>query len=75
MADKSYGMYDTTTGFIVNVVNWDEELNPHITWPDGYAVVPIPDGIQSTWFGCGIGWSYIDGKFIEPPKPPEPDKT
>ena len=73
MADKSYGLYHTATGFIVNVVTWDEELNPHITWPDGYSVVVIPDNVQSTWLGCGIGWSYINGQFVEPPKPPEPD--
>lgn len=73
MSDKTYGMYNTTTGLIENVVHWDEELNPDITWPDGYAVVVIPE-IEYQWLPCGIGWSYINGKFVEPPKPPEPDK-
>lgn len=73
MAEKNYALYNKQTGLIENVVHWDEELNPNVIWPDPYGVVVIPE-IEHEWLVCGIGWSYIDGKFIEPPKPPEPDK-
>lgn len=32
----------------------------------GYSIVRI-DNVEN----CGIGWSYIDGEFIEPEQPPE----
>ncbi len=33
---------------------------------DGYSIIRI-DNVEN----CGIGWSYIDGQFIEPEQSPE----
>jgi len=32
--------------------------------PEGYSIVRV-DNVEN----CGIGWSYIDGQFIEPLQP------
>lgn len=45
---------------IVNVTVWLEV-------PDGEQYVDITD-IPNV----GIGWSYINGQFVEPPAPPAP---
>jgi len=74
MALHDYAYYDTTTGLIENVLWVEDFVAPDLTWPDGYAIVDIPDeGVDGTWSVCGIGWSYIDGRFIEPPEPPQPE--
>jgi hypothetical protein len=73
MAAQEYGLYNTTTGLIENIVVWDAEASPGVTWPDGYAVVLIPvPPVQGAWSVLGIGWSYIGGQFIEPPNPNPP---
>ena len=74
MALKDYAYYNTSTGLIENVILVDDEVAPTLTWPEGYAIVVTPTGgIAGTWSMCGIGWSYIDGQFIEPPAPPTPE--
>ena len=73
MALNDYAYYNTTTGLIENVVYIEDEVASTLTWPEGYAIVDIPTGgVYGTWSMCGIGWSYIDGQFVEPPAPPEP---
>ena len=74
MALNDYAYYNKETGLIENVI-WldDEHINELIDFPpQGYGIVDIPTGgIQGAWSGCGIGWSYIDGQFVEPPMPEE----
>jgi hypothetical protein len=74
MAVQEYGLYNTSTGLIENIVTWDAQASPDVTWPDGYAVVlfPVPP-TQGTWSVLGIGWSYIDNQFVEPPNPNPPE--
>jgi len=68
-----YAYYNTQTGLIENVLLCDDEVAPTLVWPEGYAIVDIPTGgISGEWSMCGIGWSYINGQFVEPPKPAEP---
>ena len=73
MALNNFGYYNTTTGYIENVLWIEDEVAPTLVWPEGYAIVDIPDPLpECVWLTCGIGWSYIDGQFVEPPAPPEP---
>ena len=44
---------------------WDE-VSP-LAPPDNIQIAKIPDEI-----GASIGWSYIDGQFVEPPQPERP---
>jgi hypothetical protein len=67
MAIGNYGLYKTSTGIIENIIVWDNE-NTDAIWPEGYSIILISD-IVGTWSSCGIGWSYINGEFVEPPKP------
>jgi hypothetical protein len=69
MALNNYAYYKVDTGFIENVIWVEDAVVSTLTWPEGYAVVDIPDGLSGTWSACGIGWSYINGEFIEPPMP------
>lgn len=77
MALNDYAYYNKETGLIENVI-WldDEHLDALIDFPpQGYAIVDIPaGGILGEWSSCGIGWSYIDGQFVEPPAPPAPEQ-
>ena len=71
MALNDYAYYNTTTGLIENVLWIDDAVAPTLVWPEGYAIVDIPTGgISGTWSMCGIGWSYINGQFVEPPYNP-----
>ena len=72
MALNNYAYYNTATGYIENIIWIEDEVAPTLMWPDGYAVVDIPDSLAGEWSMCGIGWSYINGQFVEPPPPPEP---
>jgi hypothetical protein len=73
MALNDFAYYSTQTGLIENVLLVETDVAPTLVWPDGYAIVDIPDGgIAGEWSMCGIGWSYIDGQFVEPPPPPPP---
>lgn len=71
MALNDYAYYNTTTGLIENVIWIEDDVAPTLTWPDGYAIVDIPTGgVAGVWSMCGIGWSYINGQFVEPPYNP-----
>ncbi len=73
MALNDYAYYNTSTGLIENVIWCDDAVINTLSWPAGYAVVDIPTGgIAGEWSMCGIGWSYVNGQFIEPPPPPPP---
>lgn len=73
MALNDYAYYNVSTGLIENVIWIEDEVAPTLEWPEGYAIVDIPPGgISGEWSMCGIGWSYIDGQFVEPPKPTPP---
>ena len=75
MSLNDYAYYNTTTGLIENVLLIEDTVVPTLTWPEGYAIVDIPEGgIFGEWSMCGPGWSYIGGQFIEPPKPPEQEQ-
>ena len=69
MTVETYAYYDTNTGLIENTLAIDDAVAPTLTWPDGHAVVVIPLGTSGTWSMCGVGWSYINGQFVEPPQP------
>lgn len=76
MALNDYAFYNKDTGLIENVV-WldDNEISSLVNYPpEGYAIVDIPnEGVVGEWSSCGIGWSYIDGQFVEPPEPAPPE--
>lgn len=72
MSLNNYAYFNTSTGLIENVIYVEDAVAPTLVWPEGYAIVDIPDGLAGEWSMCGIGWSYINGQFVEPPKPPEP---
>ena len=73
MTTNNYAYYNTTSGLIENVIYVDDAIASTLTWPEGYAIVDIPDGLGGAWSMCGIGWSYVDGQFIEPPNPTPPE--
>ncbi len=59
MTPKVFGLVNSQ-GVIENAFYWNQ--NP-ADYPveAGYSIVRI-DEIEN----CGIGWSYVDGQFIEP---------
>lgn len=62
---STYAVINTKTGIVENIVSWDGESE----WlpPDGTIAIPTDEG--------GIGWSYADGVFTEPPvTPPTPEE-
>jgi len=67
---NDYAYYNVNTGLIENVIWIDDEIVSTLVWPEGYAIVDIPqNGIAGEWSMCGIGWSYINDQFIEPLAP------
>lgn len=78
MALTDYAIYRLSDGYIENVI-WFDDKTSQWTPPDGCGMVDIPgDGsLAGEWSMCGIGWSYINGQFVEPPGPvvpPAPDQ-
>lgn len=70
MALNDYAYYRQSDGLIENVLYINDKTAGALKWPNGYAIVDIPtSGVAGQWSMCGIGWSYIDGQFVEPPKP------
>lgn len=59
----NYAIVDSNN-LVINIVVWDGLAS----WapPEGCTAIPIANS-------CGIGWSYIDGEFVEPTPPSEPD--
>lgn len=75
MALNDYAYYNKTTGLIENVILLDsDDIDTLINFPpDNYDIVDIPTGgIAGAHSMCGIGWSYINGQFVEPPEPEQP---
>lgn len=66
----NYAWVNKTTNRIDNVIHWDGE-SPY-TPPEEYDLVELPD-IQGEWSTATIGWSYVNGQFVEPPRPAEPE--
>lgn len=74
MALTDWAVYRLSDGYIENVIWFDADKDQY-TPVEGYGMVDIPgDGaLAGEWSMCGIGWSYISGQFVEPPKPPKPE--
>lgn len=70
MALTDWAIYRLSDGYIENVILLDAETSKY-TPNEGYGLVSIPnDGsLNGEWSMCGIGWSYINGVFVEPQKP------
>jgi hypothetical protein len=68
-----FALYRLSDGYIENVIWYDPDTVQY-TPEEGFGLVEIPgeNGLLGAWSMCGIGWSYINGQFIEPPPPPEP---
>jgi len=77
MALNGYAYYNKTTGLIENTILLDSDtIDTLVNFPpENYDIVVIPTGgIAGAWSMCGIGWSYINGQFVEPPEPVQPLK-
>jgi hypothetical protein len=66
--DKTYAWINKSTHLIENMIMWDG-TSPLIL--DNYEVVEALD-IHGEWSRFGIGWSYINGQFVEPENPNPP---
>lgn len=70
MALTDWAVYRLDDGFIDNVI-WFDADTAQWTPPEGHGMVDIPGNgsYAGKWSMCGIGWSYINGQFVEPPNP------
>jgi len=70
MALADWAVYRLSDGYIDNVI-WYDADTVQIEPPEGHGMVEIPgdQGYPGKWSMCGIGWSYINGQFVEPPNP------
>ena len=75
MDNNHYAYYNTQTGYIENVISCNPEIAPTLVWPDGYSIVEIPKGTSGAWSVCGVGWSFINGNFVEPDEPKYQDSS
>ena len=64
---KNFAWINKETELIENIISYDG-VTP-IELPSNVILVEIPEGTVGTWSPAGIGWSYINGQFIEPPEP------
>jgi hypothetical protein len=64
---KNFAWINTDNNLVENVIVYDGETP--LILPDNVILVEMPDGHMGSWSALGIGWSYIDGQFVEPPKP------
>ena len=62
-------MVNTETRLIENAIVWDGVSN--YSPPDGYTLVELPTPVEGVATPI-IGWSYINGAWVEPPSPPAP---
>jgi hypothetical protein len=67
MQPKIFGLVNPQ-GLIENTFYWNQDPDNYLV-ASGYSIVCI-DKVEN----CGIGWSYIDGQFVEPPQPEEPEQ-
>jgi len=58
--ENSYAVVDAF-GAVENIINWDGK--PRWEPAESLTVVAIPEGSS-----VGIGWTYINGRFIAPPE-------
>lgn len=67
MALTDWAIYRLGDGYIDNVI-WFDADTAQYTPPEGHGMIDIPgDGtLAGQWSMCGIGWSYINGQFVEP---------
>lgn len=76
METTTYAIYKLDTGLIENIIVMDTSFAASYDPPEGCSVVSIPPNTVGEWSCCGIGWSYVDDQFIEPPNPtPQPKNT
>lgn len=56
----NYGVINSQTNLCENAITLDEGS----TWqpPEGYFIEPLVPN-------AGIGWSFVDGQWVEPPQP------
>ena len=74
MTVKTYAYYNVATGAIENMLAIDDEHVADLIWPEGYAVVDASNVEGGSWSTCSAGWSYINGQFVEPPMPEQPEQ-
>ena len=67
---KNFAWINTETEYVENVIWYDGETE--ITLPPNTILIELPEGLMGTWIAPGIGWSYIDGQFVEPEQPERP---
>ena len=68
MALTDWAVYRLDTGLIENII-WFDADTAVWTPPEGFGMIDIPDNTAGIYSMCGIGWSYINGQFVEPPQP------
>ena len=70
MALTDWAIYRLSDGYIDNVIWYDPDTAQY-TPPEDHGIVDIPGNgaYAGAWSMCGIGWSYINGQFVEPPNP------
>ena len=64
--NKTYAWINKTTHLVENMIMWDG-VSPLIL-PDEIENVEAPE-YHGEWSWLGIGWSYINGQFVEPENP------
>ncbi len=66
MAVGQWYLYRLSDGFIENKIEYDDEVD-QFEPPEGYGMTPAVF-VKGKWSACGIGWTYKDEKFTEPPR-------
>ena len=64
---KNFAWINKDNNLIENIIIYDG-VTP-ITIPNNIMLLEITNTVQGSWSMLGIGWYYIDGQFVEPPKP------
>lgn len=64
---KNFAWINTDNNLVENVIHYDGETP--IQLPENVQIIEMPDGHMGSWSPLGIGWSYINGEFVEPPEP------
>jgi len=68
---KNFAWINTDNNLVENVIYYDG-VTP-IELPSNVKLIEMPDGHIGSWSALGIGWSYINGQFVEPPEPTRPE--
>jgi len=64
---KTFAWINTETEVVENVIAYDGETP--LVLPENVRLIEMPEGYMGSWSSLGIGWSYINGEFVEPPQP------